>query len=236
MKLVIHIDGGSRGNPGPAAAGVVVRQDGGDACLEAGYFLGRMTNNQAEYHGLLRALEAATKWRASEVHINADSELLVRQINGDYRVKNAALKDLFDEASTQLQRFKQWRVQHVRREFNRRADELANMAMDAGEDVIMTSIPPEGSAAPGRAARRGPSVRPVTVACLTAPRSEACPAPCRDRQSYLFDATVPAGLCLHAALAVIPAVAQVAERRSGRRVACPLAGCGAEFEVNPSDG
>lgn len=136
MKLTIHIDGGSRGNPGPAGAGVSIHETGGRPVLEAGYFLGEMTNNMAEYSALLRALDVALAAGATDVNIFCDSELLVRQINGEYRVKNERLKDYFDQAVKKLRETKQWKVQHVRREGNARADELANLAMDAGEDVI----------------------------------------------------------------------------------------------------
>lgn len=140
MKLTIHIDGGARGNPGPAGAGVSIVDDDGRAVFEAGFFLGRMTNNMAEYNGLLRALAVAARAEATALDIYSDSELLVRQINGEYRVKSPKLRDLFDEASARLRRFADWRVSHVRREGNERADALANAAMDAGEDVIVTDL------------------------------------------------------------------------------------------------
>lgn len=136
MKLTIHIDGGARGNPGPAGAGVTIKNDTGQTLWEAGYFLGRMTNNMAEYQALLRALDASLKCGADDVAVFCDSELLVRQINGEYRVRNETLKDLFDEAAAKLRKIGRWRVQHVPREQNARADELANAAMDAAEDVI----------------------------------------------------------------------------------------------------
>ncbi|HUN81860.1 MAG TPA: ribonuclease HI family protein [Phycisphaerae bacterium] len=136
MKLIANIDGGSRGNPGPAGAGISVRQESGRPILEAGYFLGRMTNNMAEYTALLRALEICKSCGATSLHVYCDSELLVKQINGEYRVKNETLKDFFDQAMIALRAIGDWRIQHVRREGNERADELANLAMDAGEDVI----------------------------------------------------------------------------------------------------
>ena len=136
MKLIANIDGGSRGNPGPAGAGISIRQETGRPLLEAGFFLGRMTNNMAEYTALLRALEACQHQGATSVHIYCDSELLVKQINGEYRVKNETLKDYFDQAMARLRAIGDWKIQHVRREGNARADELANLAMDAGEDIV----------------------------------------------------------------------------------------------------
>jgi len=141
MKLTIHIDGGARGNPGPAGAGVSIVDEDGQTVFEGGFFLGHMTNNLAEYNGLLRSLEVAGRTEATCLHIYSDSELLVRQINGDYRVKSPSLRDIFDKASARLRRFSDWRVSHVRREGNTRADALANAAMDAGEDVVVTDLP-----------------------------------------------------------------------------------------------
>lgn len=138
MKCVIHIDGGARGNPGPAGAGVVVEDGDGNILHEGGYFLGKATNNHAEYRGLIRALEVAGEHSATAVVVHSDSELLVRQVNGQYRVKADHLKPLFKQAFDLLKQFRQWRVEHIRREQNARADQLANMAMDLKEDVIVT--------------------------------------------------------------------------------------------------
>ena len=140
MQALIHIDGGARGNPGPAAAGVcITTPDGTEALHEAGYWLGELTNNEAEYQGLLHALKAALELGFESVHIRSDSELMVKQINGEYRVKAANLKPLFAEARDRLGKFPQWSIEHVRREKNKRADQLANLAMDAGRDVVETS-------------------------------------------------------------------------------------------------
>ena len=136
MKVTMHIDGGARGNPGNAGAGIVLRDADGGPLLEAGYYLGHQTNNVAEYTALLKGLEAAKRAGATVLSIFSDSELLVRQINGEYRVRNPALKDLFDDAFSRLRSFEKWEVRHVRREQNARADELANLAMDAGADVV----------------------------------------------------------------------------------------------------
>jgi ribonuclease HI len=136
MKITIHIDGGARGNPGNAGAGVVLRAEDEKPLLEAGYYLGHQTNNVAEYTALLKGLEAAKRAGATELSIFSDSELMVRQINGEYRVRNAALKDLFDDAFARLRGFEKWAVRHVRREQNARADELANLAMDDCADVV----------------------------------------------------------------------------------------------------
>lgn len=135
---IIHIDGGSRGNPGPAGAGVMLQwSDNGTPFHEAGYFLGEATNNFAEYQGLLRALDVAAAAGADELDIRSDSQLLVFQLIGKYRVKSPNIKPLYQQAVASLKRFGKWQARHVYREQNQRADQLANMAMDAIDDVIV---------------------------------------------------------------------------------------------------
>lgn len=139
MHLTIHTDGGARGNPGPAAAGVTITDaDSGDAVHEAGYFLDITTNNVAEYTGLVRGLEKAAELGADRVTVYSDSELMVRQIHGQYRVKSEGLKPLHRQVMTLLSGFEGWEINHVRRESNQRADQLANAAMDAETDVDYT--------------------------------------------------------------------------------------------------
>lgn len=136
MHLIIHTDGGARGNPGPAAAGVcIVDAATGDTVHEAGYYLGEMTNNVAEYAGLIRALDKAIELDAERVSLRSDSQLMVRQIYGRYRVKSAALKPLYQQVMGKLNRIGTWDIEHVGREANQRADQLANAAMDAGFDI-----------------------------------------------------------------------------------------------------
>lgn len=135
MKLTINIDGGSRGNPGPAGAGVVVAAEDGQVLARLGIFIGHATNNVAEYRGLLAALQKARQLGAKQVEIVSDSELLVRQMNGVYRVKNANLIRLFQEAMELRRQFEKCTFRHVRREFNKEADKLANQAMNVQADV-----------------------------------------------------------------------------------------------------
>lgn len=140
MQALIYIDGGARGNPGPAAAGVcITTPDGSEALHEAGYWLGSMTNNEAEYQGLLHALKTAIDMGFESVHIRSDSELMVKQIKGEYRVKAPNLKPLFVEARDRLAKLPKWSIEHVKRDKNKRADQLANIAMDAKQDVIETT-------------------------------------------------------------------------------------------------
>lgn len=134
-RVIVNVDGGSRGNPGPAGAGIVVSADDGTVLLERGIFIGHATNNVAEYHGLIGGLESAALLNASEVEIVSDSELLVRQMNGQYRVKNPGLKPLYDKACALARQFTRCRFRHVRREQNVLADKLANLAMDRRGEV-----------------------------------------------------------------------------------------------------
>ena len=130
--LVLFADGGSRGNPGPAGAGAVLLDPDGATVEELSRFLGRTTNNVAEYEGLIMGLEAAAKRGAQTLGVRLDSELLVKQLNGQYRVKSPHLRPLYQKAKSLLDRFADAEVMHVRREFNREADRLANQAMDRG--------------------------------------------------------------------------------------------------------
>jgi len=131
VKVVLHVDGGARGNPGPAAIGVVVASPRGDVLEEVAETIGVATNNVAEYRALLRGLERAHTLGASEVEIVNDSELVAKQLTGAYKVKHPAMKPLHAEAIAALRRFDGWRVRSVPRAQNARADELVNQALDA---------------------------------------------------------------------------------------------------------
>ena len=136
LHVTIHIDGGARGNPGPAAAGVVIRDAAdGQAIYEGGLFLGKATNNQAEYNGLLSGLKQAIELGAVAADVFSDSELMVKQINGQYRVKNQGLRPLFEEAKDLAALLESFNIQHVRRENNKEADRLVNEALDAKRNV-----------------------------------------------------------------------------------------------------
>ncbi len=136
LMVLINIDGGARGNPGPAGAGVVIKTaDDGTVIFEGGFFLGKATNNVAEYHGLLEALTAADKLQADSVEVFSDSELLVRQMNGQYRVKNSGLKPLYERARRLKGKFTSFTISHVRREENKAADKLVNQAINLKHNV-----------------------------------------------------------------------------------------------------
>jgi ribonuclease HI len=131
VKLVVHVDGGARGNPGPAAIGVVVTDEGGALLEEVGEPIGETTNNVAEYRALLRGLERARALGADEVEVVGDSELVAKQVNGRYKVKHAGLRPLHAEAVRALGGFGAWRVRTVPRAQNAAADALVNAALDA---------------------------------------------------------------------------------------------------------
>jgi ribonuclease HI len=130
--IVAYIDGGARGNPGPAGYGVRVESDHGELIAEFCGFLGSTTNNIAEYNGLLAALRYANANGHRKVQIKSDSELLVKQMRGEYRVKNAGLQPLYQEAQALMRTLERVAFDHVRREQNKDADRLANQAMDEG--------------------------------------------------------------------------------------------------------
>ena len=130
--ITAHIDGGARGNPGPAGFGVYVQDANGKVVAEISEFLGHQTNNYAEYSALLAALEYAIDHSHPVLHVVSDSELLVKQIRGEYKVKSPELKTLYERAQELIGKLEHFEVRHVLRERNQNADRLANAAMDRG--------------------------------------------------------------------------------------------------------
>lgn len=129
-RIIIYTDGAARGNPGPAGAGAVLIGEDGSLLAELSRYLGETTNNQAEYQALIIALEKAKELGAKSLKIYADSELMVRQLEGDYLVRNDMLKPLFKIIKGKLQNFENYTIEHVPRERNGHADRLANKAID----------------------------------------------------------------------------------------------------------
>ena len=130
-RLVIYADGAARGNPGPAGIGVVIEDERGRVLKEVSQFVGRKTNNQAEYMALIQGLEVAAEYQAEAIQIRLDSELLVRQLRGEYKVKSPLLKPLRNQAQKLLAEYKVVGIEHIEREYNRAADRLANRAIEA---------------------------------------------------------------------------------------------------------
>ncbi|HEX8751881.1 MAG TPA: ribonuclease HI family protein [Solirubrobacterales bacterium] len=130
-RITVNVDGGARGNPGPAAIGVVVRDAAGEVIEEHGERIGRATNNVAEYRALLRGIELAAAHGATELELVGDSELVVRQVEGRYKVKDPTMQELHAEVKRSLAPFGVWSIRHVRRAENAEADRLVNQVLDA---------------------------------------------------------------------------------------------------------
>ena len=136
-ELTLFIDGASRGNPGPAGIGIRI-EAGGEVLKEYCEYIGCTTNNVAEYRALIKGLEIAAEFKANRVTVFSDSELVVRQMNGTYKVKSGGLLPLYQTAQTKSRTFDGFQIKHVRREQNREADELANQGI-ATKDSADTS-------------------------------------------------------------------------------------------------
>ena len=132
-KATIHTDGGARGNPGPAGIGVVLKDESGEVVAEIAEGIGSTTNNVAEYKALIAGLELAHSKGFTEVDVFMDSELVVSQVKGEWKIKSDGLRPLAVQARRLIDRFESWTLQHVRREQNEDADKLANQGMDAAQ-------------------------------------------------------------------------------------------------------
>jgi len=145
--LIAHSDGGARGNPGPAGFGVVIQDEAGRKVAALSQYLGHQTNNFAEYQGLIAALEYAIEHGHKALKVVSDSELLVRQIKGIYKVKNSTLQELRGRAKELIARLDWFSIDHALREHNREADELANEAMDKGTGRVARAPSPAAASA-----------------------------------------------------------------------------------------
>src|SRR6202451_4648316 len=148
--LVAFSDGGARGNPGPSGYGVVIQDEAGRKVAALSEYLGHQTNNFAEYQGLIAALEYAVQHGPKALKVISDSELLVRQIKGIYKVKNAVLQDLHGRAKELIAQLDWFSIGHALREHNQEADHLANQAMDKGTGRVATSAPVGAALARGK--------------------------------------------------------------------------------------
>jgi ribonuclease HI len=146
MKAILHTDGGARGNPGPAGIGVLLVDPEGEVIAEIAQSLGETTNNVAEYKALIAGLELALNHKVSELDVRVDSELVLRQVQGEWKIKNERLRALAVQARSLLNRFQKSSLQHVRRELNAGADRLANQGMDMAElDLAQDAESPQQS-------------------------------------------------------------------------------------------
>jgi ribonuclease HI len=191
-----NIDGGSRGNPGPAAYGVVIRDAKGDIVARLKKYIGRMTNNVAEYYGLIAALDYMQSQGIRALRIESDSELLVKQMRGQYKVRSPELQPLFERARKMSQALESFRIDHVYREQNREADALANEAMDEVEG---------GSAKSAKAAAAAPT--PAAKSDTRAPVGEVRKIRARFRSGVLYlleDVDLPDGVEVDVLLRLLP--------------------------------
>jgi ribonuclease HI len=190
-----NIDGGSRGNPGPAAYGVVIRDGSGELVAKLKKYIGRMSNNVAEYYGLIAALDYAQSRKMRALRIESDSELLVKQMRGQYKVKSADLQPLFERAKKMTQGFESFRIDHVYREQNREADALANEALDAAEGVVPS--------APGAKKGEAPAAKPEAPGAKPEPRRIR--ARFRGGVLYLLeDVELPDGMVVDVSIHLLP--------------------------------
>ncbi|MCG3137229.1 MAG: Ribonuclease H [Phycisphaerae bacterium] len=246
MPFLLFCDGGARGNPGPAAAGVVLQEANGRTLLAAGYLLGELTNNQAEYSALMLGLQAAVRWQVDDLQIRSDSELMVRQLLGQYRVTSPQLKPYFEDVQRALLRIDSWQIEHIPREANSHADQLVNLALDRGEDVVQSQLgpgPPQLSPdEAGRSTGNDVEIAPATDVILarvvrSGDVARGCGG-CTTGQQFRFAQLTPAELCLAAAAVLIPRVVALRngdDDRPESAVDWPLiidSPCGARFELS----
>jgi ribonuclease HI len=228
----LFTDGGSRGNPGPAAAGIVITDPAGRVIHSSGHFIGRATNNIAEYRAMIFGLEEAHRRGIAQLKVCSDSELMVHQINGVYRVKNEFIRPLYAQVMELLQKFRQVRVEHIRREGNTLADDMANRAMDARADVRGPSAgalePCDESTSAGPAAAA--ALDKFTAHC-TAESDDQCPGVVSAGGDWPFAGTVPPGLCQYAAAGIVEAVLDAPPGTATITASCARPGCPARFQI-----
>ncbi len=197
-----NIDGGSRGNPGPAAYGVVIRNGRGEIAAKLKKYIGRMTNNVAEYYGLIAAMDYAQSHGIRALRVESDSELLVKQMHGQYKVKSEDLRPLFERALKMSKGFDSFRIEHVYREQNREADALANEALDETEGKT--------SGAPSAKRAEAVSTKSATSAAKTEPASskaEPRKIQARFRSGVLYlleDVELPDGMVVDVSIHLRP--------------------------------
>ncbi len=197
-----NIDGGSRGNPGPAAYGVVVRDGRGEIVAKLKKYIGRMTNNVAEYYGLIAAMDYAQSHGIRALRVESDSELLVKQMRGQYKVKSEDLRPLFERAQKMSKAFDSFRIEHVYREQNREADALANEALDETEAKAPGAAPVKKTVAPA-----AKSELPSTKSAAPSSQPEPRKIQARFRGGVLYlleDVELPDGMVVDVSIHLRP--------------------------------
>ena len=228
MEAKLFVDGGARGNPGPAGCGFVLKSTDNKIITEGCHFIDNATNNFAEYTALLKGLELAEQMGVTELNIYSDSELMVKQIIGEYRVKSPNLIDLFESVERKLLKFSRWQIKHIRREYNKDADRMANVAMDqglAGEFEFDDECEDDTQS-------KTESTDRIMVEVSTGPKPGSCACDLKAGQCFVFTDLCPPGLCIQAIEALIPAVKSMqAGRSSARVVKCSKNDCHAVFKL-----
>ena len=198
-----NVDGGSRGNPGPAAYGVVIRSPKGEVVAQLKKYIGRSSNNVAEYYGLIAALDYAESHGVRALRVESDSELLVKQMRGEYKVKSPELRPLFERARKMAQSFESFRIDHVYREQNAEADALANEALDetSGRATAASSA---AASAPSTAAKAAPRAA-KSAAAVAKPEPRRFRARFRSGVLYLLeDVDLPDGEEVEVLIRLLP--------------------------------
>lgn len=196
-ELELYIDGGARGNPGPAACAYLLLDQAGRLIKSEGIYLGESTNNIAEYNGLIRGLQAARELNAKELNIYSDSELLVKQIIGEYKVKNLKLQELMEKAQKLLLSFDRWQIKYIPREANKEADKLVNATLDEYEKGYnqLSKVKEKSKA--------------ILVEVIEEPDPDICAAGIKENTCFVIHDTVPSGLCIYALQAILPEIARL---------------------------
>ncbi len=243
----LYVDGGARGNPGPAACAFVIKGSERGVIQAQGFYLGRTTNNVAEYTGLIRGLQAVQALGLKEIQIYSDSELMVKQLIGEYRVRNSDLQGLYEQVQRLLLAFDRWQIKHVRREFNSEADRLVNETLDKGGNGARSPEPSNSQtlfdqaqtkvqAEPAVPSEPAEGQVKVMVEIVVGPAESKCPACMQKGQCFVFTDFVPAGVCIHAAQSLLPTVIAMQRDASFRgrsmMVKCSHPGCGASFKLS----
>ncbi len=195
-----HVDGGARGNPGPAGYGLVIHDSQGKKVAELSQYLGHQTNNYAEYNGLLAALRYAIAHQIPSLKIISDSELMVRQMKGVYKVRHPELRKLYDEAQRLTAQIEHIEIRHALREHNQDADRLANEAMDRGRSTSRPEVEPHVRTEFSRKSNSGDHSGGVTPQAPSGATASRAPAPNQEFEGVvrngvieLFGGTLPEG-------------------------------------------
>ncbi len=186
--ITAYCDGGSRGNPGPAGYGVSIEDPAGRSIADLSEFLGVKTNNFAEYSGLLAALEYALRQGHPRLRVVADSELMVKQMKGQYQVKSPDLRPLWEEAKRRASKLEKFEIQHVLRGKNKRADALANQAMDRGTARTVRDVSRESSGPPAGTSR---PAKPIEKPTATGPKPQVLKGFVKNGVVHLLEGELP---------------------------------------------